>query len=288
MKKLKSHFKFNKEERSGIFFLLAFIILTQLGLYVYRSFPKSFEDAFQPDAETQAQIDALKRNAIEKDTLRLFPFNPNYISDYKGYTLGMSVAEIDRLHSFRSQNKFMNSPKEFQELTQISDSLLERIAPYFKFPEWSNASRRSVGQRNQRSNKPALVQRIDLNKATADDLKIINGIGDKLSERIVKFRDRLGGFFVAEQLYDVYGLEPQVVDRALIKFKVVDAPVIEKINVTWASYNELRNLLYINDKLAKSIIEYRNNNTIKSLAELKNLEGFPQGKFERIKLYLSL
>lgn len=46
---------------------------------------------------------------------------------------------------------------------------------------------------------------LDINAATAEDFKTINGIGEKLSARIVKFRDRLGGFLTSEQLYDVYG-----------------------------------------------------------------------------------
>ena len=52
-------------------------------------------------------------------------------SDFKGYRLGMSIEEIDRLHKFREQGKFVNSIKRFQEITQVSDSLLNIIAPYF-------------------------------------------------------------------------------------------------------------------------------------------------------------
>ena len=42
--------------------------------------------------------------ATKKDTI--YPFNPNFISDYKGYKLGMSIQEIDRLHQYRAQNKY--------------------------------------------------------------------------------------------------------------------------------------------------------------------------------------
>ena len=48
----------------------------------------------------------------------------------------MSIEEIDRLHSFRKKNKYVNSIEEFQELTKMSDSLLNKISPYFKFPDW--------------------------------------------------------------------------------------------------------------------------------------------------------
>jgi hypothetical protein len=44
----------------------------------------------------------------------------------------MSVLEIDRLLDYRKENKYKPA-KEFQAVTQVSDSLLNAIAPYFKF-----------------------------------------------------------------------------------------------------------------------------------------------------------
>jgi hypothetical protein len=43
----------------------------------------------------------------------------------------MSI-EIDRLLAFRKENKYVNSAKEFQNVTKVSDSLLND-GPYFKF-----------------------------------------------------------------------------------------------------------------------------------------------------------
>ncbi len=62
-----------------------------------------------PDNETQQKITVLKQNAIQKDTFKIYPFNPNFITDYKGYTLGLSITEIDRLHKFRKKDEFVNS-----------------------------------------------------------------------------------------------------------------------------------------------------------------------------------
>ena len=71
------------------------------------------------DADTQAQVLELKKSLIGKDTLKLYPFNPNFITDYKGYTLGLSVEEIDRLHDVRANNTYVNSSKEFQKVTMV-------------------------------------------------------------------------------------------------------------------------------------------------------------------------
>ena len=298
MKSFKSHFKFNKQERSGIFFLLLLIVLLQVGYFAYVSLPQGKNTLLTVDSEIQARIDTLKENAALKDSVKIYPFNPNFITDYKGYTLGMTAIEIDRLHAFRKLDKFANSPEEFQKVTRISDSLLAVISPYFKFPEWTKKRRQSSVSSTQYntgrssspfSNGPGEKTVKDLNKATAEDLKSVNGIGEVLSARIIKFRNRLGGFLVDEQLRDVYGLEPEVVEKTLRLYKVLSVPSIEKINVNSASAEELQKLIYLQRKVAQDIVNYRNDNgTIDSFDELLNIEDFPSDKIERIALYLSL
>ena len=136
MKNIKSHFTFLKAERSGILCMI-FLIFTVQGIYFYTN-PTETPTLFA-DAEVvsyQQQIDSLKLLAIEERKPKIFPFNPNFITDYKGFTLGMSNEEIDRLHKFRATNKYVNSAEEFQTVTKVSDTLLGKLQPYFKFPEW--------------------------------------------------------------------------------------------------------------------------------------------------------
>lgn len=296
MKKFKSHFKFSKQERSGIFFLLLIIVFSQAGIIIYRSSQRQVsENSFELNVATQAKIDSLKQEALKKDSNKVFPFNPNYITDYKGYTLGLSIEEIDRLHAYRAQNLFVNSANEFQKITKVSDSLLHIISPYFKFPEWVTAQKITERRfdkpktKNELASNKESIQAIDLNKTTADELKTINGIGDKLSQRIIKFRNRLGGFLVDEQLYDVYGLEPEVVKRTLSRFKVLSKPKVEKININIASIEEISSLIYLRYELGVKIIEYREvNGSFTSLDELTKIHDFPVDKIQRIKLYLTL
>jgi DNA uptake protein ComE-like DNA-binding protein len=270
-------------------------VLLQVGYFVLSSsFNKASADSFSLDATLQAQVDLLKENTLQKDSIKMYPFNPNFISDYKGYMLGMSVVEIDRLHDFRANDKYVNSIEDFQKVTQVSDSLLGNISSFFKFPDWTKKTKQSlisrgkyIDTKSDLSNKK--VKYKDLNLATAEDLKSIRGIGDKLSARIVKFRDRLGGFLVGEQLYDVYGLEPEVVDRTLKRFKVTDPPKIKKININTASVETLSKLLYIQKDIAFDIVKLRNSKIkIVSFDELLEIENFPTNKIDRITLYLSL
>ena len=51
---------------------------------------------------------------------------------------------------------------------------------------------------------------IDINSADSIEWKSLYGIGNVLSKRIVKFRDKLGGFHSVEQVGETYGLKPEV------------------------------------------------------------------------------
>ena len=129
--KLKSHFRFNKQERSGVFFLLLMVIVLQGGYYYVKANPSQRKTNFALNVSEQARIDSLKTHQPEA-SIKIYPFNPNYITDYKGYTLGLSADELDRLFAYREKGKFVNSAKEFQAVTRVSDSFQigsQRINP---------------------------------------------------------------------------------------------------------------------------------------------------------------
>ena len=137
MKKIKSHFWYTKNQRNGILFLLIIIIFLQLILHFKNFDSQQLVDLSQPKITSyNKQLDSLKKKSSKKKKFKIYPFNPNYISDYKGYQLGMNIDEIDRLLAYREQKLYVNSAKEFQTITKISDSLLQKISPFFKFPDW--------------------------------------------------------------------------------------------------------------------------------------------------------
>lgn len=284
---MKSHFNFSKQERSGIFVLLLLIVILQLGYFGLKYFPyQSNTNVFKLDAENQSVYDSLVSASNNTKNIIKKVFNPNYISDFKGYTLGMSPTEMDRLQTFRKEGRYVNSASEFQQVTGISDSLLNEIIPLFKFPDWVQEKAKTKSEISKEKSAAKAIQ--DINTVSADDLRQISGIGEKLSARIVKFRDRLGGFLVDEQLYDVYGLEPVVVERALRQFQVLNPPNIEKINVNTASTKEIASLVYIEYHVAQNIVLYREaNGPYKSTKELFNVSDFPINRIDRIALYLS-
>jgi len=286
----KSLFWYNNSQRNGILFLVILVIAFQL-IYFYVDFSQNEVNNLNSDEITlfQKEIDSLKHIELEKRKPKIFPFNPSFLTDYRGYQLGMSTEEIDRLLEHRANGKYINSPKEFQQVTHISDSLLKTIEPYFKFPEWVKNKKKN-NNKKYTSNKPRKSESFtiqELNTASAKDLTSVNGIGEKLSQRIVKYRNKLGGFLVNEQLYEVYNLEKEVADRVLERFKIIDPPDIEKINVNTATFKEVLSISYIDYELTKEIFNYRDEVAeLQSLEELKKIAGFPLEKFDRIALYL--
>ena len=127
----------------------------------------------------------------------------------------------------------------------------------------------------------------DINLAVKEDLKTINGIGEKLSERIIKYRSKLQGFSTLNQLYEVWGLDTEVVDKLLLVFKVINLPNIKKINVNTVSFRELLKNPYLDYELCKKIFEYKDEVAeLQDISELKNIIGFPLDLYDRIVLYL--
>ena len=289
-KTVRTFFNYTREQRTGIFALFVIIILLQM-IYFFADF--SFETKGNPDKQKwlsiQSKVDSMKVDNSRK-LPEIYLFNPNFITDYKGYKLGMSVKEIDRLLAFRKQNKYVNSPKEFQNVTKISDSLLNVMAPYFKFPDWVNNKKEFKGFKKYPNQAFAIKEKIvliDINQASKEDLIKIYGIGEAISLRILKQKESLGGFVSMEQMKDVWGLSPEVIENLNTHFKVSVLPNFKKIDINNASLKELSQFYYFRYALAKEIVTYRSmRGNINNIEDLTKIKGFPVDKAKVIGLYL--
>ncbi|WP_432671761.1 ComEA family DNA-binding protein [Flavobacterium sp. SM2513] len=290
MKKESKYFfqKFSPSQRIGLLTLFVLIIGFQL---FYHFSPSSVQDEPLKEKEEwlafQTKMDSLKEFKTEYK-YKVYPYNPNFITDYKGSKLGMSVAELDRLFAFRKENKYVNSAKEFQQVTKVSDSLLKEMAVYFKFPDWVNQKREYSSKYTPfaKKEKEVIVVK-DINHATAEDLIKIRGIGEAISARILKERDKFGAFASMEQMQFIWGLSPEVIDYLNQYFKVVDVSQMKKININDATLKQLSAFPFFNYTLSREILIYRSMNTkIKDAEDLTKIKGFPVEKVSVIALYL--
>ncbi|NGZ88711.1 ComEA family DNA-binding protein [Psychroflexus maritimus] len=278
----------NKSQQKGILVLL-FLMIAAISYYAFVQ--------LNPESKSynQVKVDA-KLNALQKkiDSLhqikeeeankpKIYPFNPNFLTDFRGYQLGMTTEEIDRLIDYRATNQWVNSAKEFQQVTKVSDSLLKKIEIYFKFPDFV---KRKNTQQNTKKSSATFVKK-DINKATIDELTAVKGIGDVLGKRIIYQRNQLGEFIDLIQLKDVWGLKYEVRQELEKRYFANPPEGFKKLELNKVSVIELSELPYFNYELAREVINFRQlNEGISTFDDLAKIQDFPYHKIDRIKLYL--
>ena len=288
---LKLFLNFNKGQRIGVIALFGIIIILQI-VYFFVDFTPT--ETTSPEEKNWLSL-ASKIKTVKEDQpykYKVYPYNPNFITDFKGYKLGMTTQQIDRLLAFRKLGKFANSPKEFQAVTGISDSLLNVMSPNFKFPDWVN----NKSESNYQDYKNAKYQKFpekeklvvkDINEATKEDLMKISGIGDAISDRILGYRLNINAIMSMEQMSEIYGLSPDVIQKLNVNFQVIKQPNIIKVDINNSSVKELTKFPYFTYQIAKNIVIYRSmNGEIKNIAELSEIKAFPVDKIKIIALYL--
>lgn len=348
---------FNTSQRRGIMLLLFLIVVLQLSYIFYDNlFPVSQQQSYQIPKGFEKQYDSLKAIVIQKKQKKIYPFNPNYLTDFKGYFLGMTTEEIDRVLNYRKQGKYFQTKLEFKKVSGISDSLYEVLKNYINIPFYKKNNsvkiqnttyktsttninearaedlkqisgigevlskrivkyRKSIGGFTEKSQinkvyglKPEVIQKIwqvfylpssnkaipkekkSINTTTIDELHKLTGIHIKLAERIINYRNKLGGFIISEQLAEVYGLSDQNYQRIWEYYEIKNSPKnVLKINLNNANIKELSKNPYISYQLSKKIVSYRTlHGAFHNFEDLLKVEGFPNEKLKLISLYLKI
>ena len=127
---------------------------------------------------------------------------------------------------------------------------------------------------------------IELNSADTSSLKMIPKIGSGYANRIVKYRDALGGYININQLKEVWGMDDYLYNDILpyLTFK----PSCKRLKINEVSFKELNKHPYINYKQAQVIIDIRDRKgNITSINRLSLLDEFSDADIERLKPYLS-
>ena len=288
--------KFSKGHYFGIAIMLALIGLLQMCFYWSNNQSSSDEISVSVDDKNwllqQNGIDSLKE-VNQENAAKIYPFNPNFISDYKGYKFGMSVEQIDRLHNFRKQNKYVNSKAEFQKLTGVSNEWMNKYAPYFKFPDWVTNNKENKFQSNfdnkyqkfEKKETKIVIQ--DINTANQEELEKVYMIGEKLALKIIAEREKFGGFSDMEQLSFIWGISPEAIADLNNRFQIKSIENLKKIKINELPIKELQQFPYFNYTIAKNIVTYRSmNGEIKNTEDLTNVKQFPVEKLKIIAVYL--
>jgi len=137
----------------------------------------------------------------------------------------------------------------------------------------------------RQQHKPAPI---NLNEADSAQLEALQGIGERLSARIIKYRDRLGGFHDIAQLKEVYGLQDSVLAALASRVFIATNVEVKKLDVNRCSYADFRRHPYMGHAFAKSLVAFRQTHgDIKSLEELYQLVAVKKEEIDRMKPYFS-
>ncbi|AWH74516.1 hypothetical protein DCS32_10200 [Dokdonia sp. Dokd-P16] len=292
MKSFKSHFIYDRRKRNGIFLFIAIIIACTTAIIFYTPETEVLISQ-EEDLEVlafQKEIDSLKVIELEKRKPKIFPFNPTLLTDFNGYKLGMTTEEIDRVLRFRESGKWFDSTAQFQKVSGISDSLLAVMEPYFKWPKWIEEQKKSPKKKSRFKKKwKTEEEKGDLNSVTFEKLLAIDGVDEDVATKIIRHRDKTGGYLVDFQLYSVFGVD-KILKRAILnEYTVKEKPVVTLVNVNTATASDLSTVPLLNFDLAKEIVDYRIlREGVKSIEELKNLDGMTDFKYDIISLYLHI
>lgn len=128
---------------------------------------------------------------------------------------------------------------------------------------------------------------IELNSADTCMLSLLKGVGPVLSKRIVAYRRKIGGFYSLNQLQEVYGVSPIVIQDNKNKVEV-DSTLIIPMNISKVSLRQMKEHPYLDFYMAKEIYEARKNGSLNSITQFFASENFLKSDKNLLEMYFKV
>jgi competence ComEA-like helix-hairpin-helix protein len=312
---LRDTFDFSVAETRGFLVLTGLLALVLLIPFLWDFLPDTVPDTTAAD---QHQLDALVAELVVESTrrpanryadrpgssesessvparpVRRFAFDPNVISSDQWQELGLPRWLAERIGKYRVKGGHFRKKEDLLHIYDFPEDTYRELEPYIQLPGeraeprtpevLTAAAVPSPSAPESRPARPVPVS-FDLNAADTTELKRVYGIGSKLSARIVKYRESLGGFASESQVREVWGLDSVVVAE-LLKHATLRAGGLRKLNVNTATVEQLRHP-YLKFHVARAVVAYRQQhgtfNTPDDLLQVKVLDA---ATLEKLKPYL--
>ncbi len=269
--KFKEFFDFNSTERRGsiVLIILSFTILLIPSVYS-RFYRPEIEDiaAFSKDIlafEEGLRKDTLKQGDLKNDTLSGFSnnkqefitipflFNPNGLSNENWRKLGLKDWQIKVIKNYEAKGGRFYNKEDLKKIYGIDENLYMKLEPYITIPQSQLSRKEPPGTSRSMASKQLLI---DINKADTNMLMELRGIGPAFARRIVKYREKLGGFYSVDQLLEVYGFDSQRLGLIKEQCTVGEGPY-RMIPINTVSAQEIKYHPYLSYELAKQLIDAR-------------------------------
>jgi len=320
-----NYFSFTRKERIGILSLVMLIlIIFMLPMLFNREqrLPDSKAiDQFRAelsvletrDSGDSAADDGYELNKVARDgknvatagadftsisKSKLFDFDPNMISASEWKSLGLRDRTIATIQRYRAKGGAFRHPKDLQKIYGLKSEEYNRLLPFVKiqdrekkqlYPKRDTASKtQSIVAKDETylSYKNPTTQILDINTADSIALISLHGIGPVLASRIIRFREKLGGFYSIDQVAETYGIADSVFKK-IKPFLTVHIDSLRKIDINNADINQLKTHPYIGWKLAKVIVQYRQQHGVfTNPGELSQLSILNEADLKKVLPYL--
>ena len=289
--KYEDPFVISKRSKRGLLVL----ILASLGLIffprVYMFFQK--EEALVINSEQITEFERTHKKFEKRNYSNYYSkkkkykapdskFNPNSYTLSDWIKLGLSEKQSVVILKFTARGIY--TEEDLKRIFVIPDILFELIRDSVIYPE------RLQNTRNQESFKKQVKQitLINLNTADTTEFTKIYGIGAFYAKQIIRYREKLGGYFTKEQLLEVWKMTPEAYDK--IKDHIfINEKDVKRIDINSVTIEELKAHPYLNWNKANSIIKMRiQRNGFKNIEELKESVLIDTETYEKLFPYLSL
>lgn len=214
-----------------------------------------------------------QEESLANESLNLKSFNPNEVRPERLQEMGLPQTAIRGIIGFREKFRPFRHKTDIYKVYGIDSSLGHQLQAYIHLAALDKDS--------------LIIGPIDLNLADSSDLVSIPGIGPGRAQRIIDWRQRLGGFHTKEQLIEHYIVDSIILNRISGRLRI--SADLRKINLNTSSLEELRAHPYINYYLAQNIINFREQvRAFKSVDELMNIELVDAVLFSKLAPYLKV
>lgn len=300
-KQVKLFLSFSAGERIAtlILFSVLLVVLGIMYLLPYVVKQPSPEDALQIIATWEAEKAAEKSkkrfaerrvfnstsdSATQAVPVQLFLFNPNTISEEQAKTLGFTARQIKNVFNYRSKGGVFRKKSDLSKLYSFDSASYARLKPYIDLPD---SVIRSTAREEKRFNVNA-PRIIELNGADSVTLVELKGIGPYTASRIIRYRNRLGGFVSPQQLKEVWGVTDSLYQIILPQISI-NTSLVQKIQVNSATAEILRQHPYIwKWPIARAIVNYREQHgRYKTYEDLKPIVLLHDTTITKLQPYLN-
>jgi DNA uptake protein ComE-like DNA-binding protein len=154
------------------------------------------------------------------------------------------------------------------------------------FPYDSSKNRKNSPFEKQEKKPQYAIVKLELNLCDSIDVVVVPMFGSKRAQKLVEYRENLGGFYSFEQVREVYIL--QNIDVELLqKHFTLNVSLIRKIKINTATYKELVTHPYIDSYLAKLIINHREKKSnFTSMDEVQKATNIYQELTDKLRYYI--